>query len=141
MIKYTLGFIFNPELDKVLLVHKQRPDWQKGRLNGIGGKIEPGEESIRCIVREVAEECGLNTNKDEWVYLGKIRSPQSDVDLYTLVWRDALSNAMTCGDEEIAWFPAHDLPGNAITNLSWLIPLAKDKIKHGEFSYCEIYYP
>ena len=43
MKKYTLGFIFTPALDKVLLVHKISPEWQAGKINGVGGKIEEGE--------------------------------------------------------------------------------------------------
>jgi 8-oxo-dGTP pyrophosphatase MutT (NUDIX family) len=28
---------------EVLLIEKQKPAWQRGKLNGVGGKIEPGE--------------------------------------------------------------------------------------------------
>ena len=52
MEKFTLGFVFNADLAKVLLVHKQRPDWQSGRINGIGGKIVGDESALNCIVRE-----------------------------------------------------------------------------------------
>ena len=40
MQKYSLGFVFDLPVEKVLLIEKQRPEWQKGKLNGIGGKIE-----------------------------------------------------------------------------------------------------
>ena len=39
-IKYVVGFAFNKEKTKVLLIKKTKPDWQAGQLNGIGGKIE-----------------------------------------------------------------------------------------------------
>jgi 8-oxo-dGTP diphosphatase len=29
-----------------------------GRLNGIGGRLEPGEDYLNCCIREVAEETG-----------------------------------------------------------------------------------
>lgn len=64
MQSYTVGLIFNPQLTRVLLMHKNRPDWQKGMMNGVGGRIEEGEESIACIVREVCEETGLTTRPD-----------------------------------------------------------------------------
>ena len=38
--KYVTGFLFNDELDRVVLIHKNRPKWQSGMYNGVGGKIE-----------------------------------------------------------------------------------------------------
>ena len=43
MKSYVLGFCFNTRLDQVVLIQKTRPEWQAGRLNGIGGHIENGE--------------------------------------------------------------------------------------------------
>ncbi|MEM0912381.1 MAG: hypothetical protein AAGJ37_15510 [Pseudomonadota bacterium] len=42
MQNYTLGFIFDQTLEKVLLVLKKRPAWQAGKLNGVGSKAELG---------------------------------------------------------------------------------------------------
>lgn len=44
----------------VLLVLKDRPDWMKGRLNLVGGKIEAGETPIQAALRELKEESGLD---------------------------------------------------------------------------------
>ena len=52
MSAYTLGFVFDSSQEKVLLVHKQRPAWQAGKVNGIGGKVELGETPHTGIVRE-----------------------------------------------------------------------------------------
>jgi 8-oxo-dGTP diphosphatase len=43
MIKYVVGFLFNEGKTKVVLIKKNRPDWQKGYFNGVGGKIEGDE--------------------------------------------------------------------------------------------------
>lgn len=49
MKEYVLGFAFNRERTKIVLILKNRPDWQKGKYNGIGGKIEPSDETAdRC---------------------------------------------------------------------------------------------
>ncbi len=37
------GFLFDESRERVVLIKKQKPEWQSGRLNGVGGKIEPGE--------------------------------------------------------------------------------------------------
>ena len=41
-------------------------EWQAGLLNGIGGKIEDGEAPIEALVREFAEETGVQTSAEEW---------------------------------------------------------------------------
>jgi hypothetical protein len=56
--RYVLGFCFDDDCEKVLLIEKRRPAWQAGRLNGIGGKIEAGETPAQAMVREFAEETG-----------------------------------------------------------------------------------
>lgn len=38
--RYVCGFQIHPELKLVTLVRKQKPKWQAGLLNGIGGSIE-----------------------------------------------------------------------------------------------------
>lgn len=46
---------------KTLMIHrvKRENDMHKGKWNGLGGKLEPGETPEECVVREVKEECGL----------------------------------------------------------------------------------
>lgn len=58
-VEYVLGFMFNEDESKVLLVHKNRPTWQAGKLNGIGGKIEAGETPLQAMEREFMEETGF----------------------------------------------------------------------------------
>lgn len=54
----TLGYVTRGE--DVLLVHRQRPeDHHLGKYNGLGGKLEPGEDAVACIVRELQEEAGI----------------------------------------------------------------------------------
>lgn len=34
MIKYVCGFMFNEDYSEVLLINKNKPEWQKGKKNG-----------------------------------------------------------------------------------------------------------
>ena len=57
----TLGYILSPDGRQVLLVHRNRrtDDPHFGKYNGLGGKLEPGEDVVACIRREIREEAGL----------------------------------------------------------------------------------
>ena len=44
--------------DEVLLIHKKR-GLGAGKINGPGGRLEPGETALEAAVREVGEELGV----------------------------------------------------------------------------------
>ena len=71
---FVVGFAFSENANSVLLVRKQRPEWQKGLLNGIGGKIEEGETSLDAMHRECKEETGLSLN---WLRKGLMQGKHS----------------------------------------------------------------
>lgn len=55
----TLGYVVRD--DSVLLVHRQRAgDDHRGKWNGLGGKLEPGEDAVTCLRRELREEAGID---------------------------------------------------------------------------------
>lgn len=64
--EYVLGFMFDYSRHRVLLIEKQHPEWQRGLLNGIGGKINPDELPVNAMVREFAEETGIETSAVQW---------------------------------------------------------------------------
>jgi 8-oxo-dGTP diphosphatase len=57
----TLGYILSPDGRQVLLVHRNRrpQDPHFGKYNGLGGKLDPGEDVVSGLRREVREESGL----------------------------------------------------------------------------------
>jgi len=57
----TLGYILSPAGGKVLLVHRnaRSDDQHLGKYNGLGGKMEAGEDVAACMQREIFEESGL----------------------------------------------------------------------------------
>ena len=55
----------------IAVIHKNKTDWlmcrrlkdpYKGKLNLVGGKIEPGEDHLEAAYRELFEETGLTKN-------------------------------------------------------------------------------
>ena len=54
----TLMFIIDEARGEVLLIRKKR-GLGAGKINGPGGKIDPGETSEQCAIRETQEELGV----------------------------------------------------------------------------------
>jgi len=48
------------DLNTVLMCYRLKDDFQKGRFNLVGGKIESGESIIDAAIRELKEETGLS---------------------------------------------------------------------------------
>lgn len=61
----TLGYIMSSDGRQTLLIHRNtRPDdLHLGKYNGLGGKLDPHEDVIAGIKREVREEAGLECEK------------------------------------------------------------------------------
>lgn len=61
-IKYTICFCRIVSENKVLMVRRAKSP-NSGKLNGLGGKIENGEEHFDAVVRELQEEADLDITK------------------------------------------------------------------------------
>lgn len=63
----TLGFILSRDKKSVLLIHrnKRQDDQHLGKYNGLGGKMEAGEDVLTCMKREIQEEAGISCSKAE----------------------------------------------------------------------------
>jgi len=57
----TLGYVFAPGRDRILMIRRDaRPDdIHYGYYNGLGGKLEPGEDVAGGMRREIREEAGI----------------------------------------------------------------------------------
>lgn len=83
-VNYVLGLAFSKTKNQMVAILKDRPEFQKGKWNGIGGKIEPKDgDSLsvaldleviikRAIKREFTEETGAKTSIHDWDYFAKL---------------------------------------------------------------------
>lgn len=125
MNNYVVGFLFSTDENPIVtLIKKERPEWQKGLWNGVGGHIEQDENPIQAMIREFTEETGLLVR--EWKNFITINYENC------IVWffmakrsSDFVLRARTITDEKIMFFNIKNLP-ETIPNLHWLIPLALD---------------
>jgi 8-oxo-dGTP diphosphatase len=140
MTKYVLGFIFDSSAERVLLIEKQRPAWQAGKLNGIGGKIEAREKAVNAMVREAFEECHLFSRVGDWLPVATLKHREWSIEVFTTVHTQNPHMLQTKTDEFVSWHHIKELPSNALTNLSWLIPLSKDVLQNREVKQVVVRY-
>lgn len=123
-MEYVVGFMYSEDHTEVALIKKTRPDWQKGKLNGIGGKIEPDELPLDAMIREFKEETGCNHKY--WNFFCELRGDWGTVHFFYTI--GALTELKTMEDEEVGIYKVADIPNlNTIPNLRWLVPMGIDK--------------
>jgi 8-oxo-dGTP diphosphatase len=126
-VVYVAGFLFSDDGGKVLLIQKSHPDWQRGKLNGVGGHVEPGETPAAAMQREFEEEAGLTIGCWE----SRVTLVGRGFTVHFFAVRAALSTLLgaTAGtpDEPLCVVDVHDIPQNVPPNLRWLIPLCLDR--------------
>lgn len=123
MRQYVTGFLFSADGQKVLLIKKAKPLWQEGKFNGLGGKIEPRETAQQAMVRELYEECGIQTKLDDWQQILLINCPTDYQVTFFYACSDQIFQAQSLENEPIEIFAVNKLPNNIIYNLQWLIPM------------------
>jgi len=69
----TLMFVIRD--GEILLIEKKR-GFGAGKINGPGGKIDPGESPLACAVRETREELGIEVTRAR--KQGELRFAMSD---------------------------------------------------------------
>ena len=128
MYRYVLGFLFNITKDKVWLIKKNRPPWQAGRFNGIGGHIENGETPEMAIVREFREETGVFI--PVWKHTVTLHCSRVELFVFRSFAEDSIfSRVKKITDERPQCLPVPAIYSgwySVIPNLRWLIPLILD---------------
>lgn len=116
---YVVGFLFKNGT-QVALIRKNRPEWQLGRLNGIGGHIEEGEQPLEAMIREFKEETGCLV--EDWLPFCTLVGRKSKIHFFKTFGDYPIQ---TITDEEVGWIELDKLKEtNVIPNLHWMIPLA-----------------
>jgi len=131
MREYVCSFLFSPDRARVVLIRKNRPAWQAGKLNGVGGKIEPGESPRQAARREFREETGLDLPESAFEHVLTLRghddfgSGHPWAGHFFRACHD-LSTVRSTTDEPIEIHPVRPWPPDTIPNLRWMIELMLD---------------
>jgi 8-oxo-dGTP diphosphatase len=122
--QFVVGFLFEVDGNRVLLIEKKRPDWQRERLNGVGGRVEDGEDPYAAMRREFTEEAGVEVS--DWYRFALLNDRRGwSIHFFSAFNSTAFDAAHPMTDEALrrffVWQRDH-LP--VIPNLRWLIPMA-----------------
>lgn len=138
-VAYVVGFLFSPDLTRVALITKNRPAWQAGLLNGIGGKVEPGENPLAAMVREFNEEAGLLLQ--DWHHFASMSEQgRFALDMFAAIGDvDAVTSKT---DEPVEVLTVTEaLQRETVENIPWLLLLAVDHLQDGRPGFVNINYP
>jgi 8-oxo-dGTP diphosphatase len=140
--QYVVGFMFDHDLSRVALIRKNKPDWQKGKLNGIGGKVEDGETFADAMEREFEEETGLATSANWWNRFATMDGEAFYLEFFARYGDvDALE---TKEEETVEVVPLSELHlgrQDVVENLVWLVGLAVDFLQDRRPHLVSIAYP
>jgi 8-oxo-dGTP diphosphatase len=129
--KYVVGFMFDESMTNVALIRKNKPAWQTGLLNGIGGKVEADEDAFSAMVREFREEAGCDLIQP-WVNFCSMSGTNNDggsfaVECFYVKGEPHKLTALE--SEQIELVSSADVAAGkakTIGNLPWLVALALD---------------
>lgn len=142
MKRYVLGFIFNRNCTKTILIEKQRgPNGQEGKWNGLGGEVEDDEMYVEAMVRKAKTEAGIDSKTLEWVRYATLFGGGDGSYEIACFWMrtedERLDSAKTMTDEKVqVWsvYPiilAGSLP--LVQGVTWLIEMARNSARGDDF--------
>lgn len=155
MKDYVLGFVFDLREKQVLLIEKLKPDWQKGFLNGIGGKVEPEDDTlVDAMTREFKEEATAQIAPMAWSNFCTMKGrkcPDGDWNVYCYYYViPALSGVKKevskAESEQILWVPLSKIrsaegdDSRLLGNIPWLVGMALDHYINNNFMPVDVMY-
>lgn len=131
----TLMFIIKDGM--ILLIEKKR-GLGAGKINGPGGKIDPGETPLEAVIRETQEELLITPHEPRKI--GELRFSMSDCpDILCHVYRsDDFTGTPTETDEAVpVWTKLDEIPFERMweDDRHWLPLLIEEKTFLGSFVF------
>lgn len=144
MVHATLCFIIRQSSPAHVLLGKKKRGFGAGKLNGIGGKLDPGESPTDGVIREVHEEVGLTISKETLHTAGQITFrfpfiPEFDHFVHLFVATEWEGEPIESAEMLPFWFPVNEIPFQQMwqDDAYWLPIVLNGKAIRAEFEFGE----
>jgi len=107
--KFVIASIFYKD-DTVLIAQRAKKDDLYGKWEFPGGKIEPGETEIECLVRELNEEFGILAQVGDYVCSSFFEHKGSMVEMRAYMVPSYAGHMFLYDHLEVRWVKIEDLP-------------------------------
>jgi 8-oxo-dGTP pyrophosphatase MutT (NUDIX family) len=125
---------------RILLQRKAAGRFGEGKWNGAGGKLEPGEDPVEGVIREVLEETGLRIREPRRHgvldhYFGDRLTPAWSVHVFSAT--DFEGEPVGGEEGALQWFPLKEIPYGEMweDDLHWLPLLLEGRDFDGAFYF------
>ncbi|MHA1978029.1 MAG: NUDIX hydrolase [Candidatus Hodarchaeales archaeon] len=146
----TLAYLLHDNEVLLLYRNKKENDFHEGKFVGLGGRLEPGETPLECVIREIKEEAGYEFEPSEvtfrgYIYFDEVNRNIESEDLPAFNWLVFIYTAtvqekkvVTNSEGELQWFLKTKVPYENMWGGDRIFTpkiLETDKILEGKFLY------
>ncbi len=142
MIEATLCYLIRRKPTPAVLLGFKKIGFGKGKLDGIGGKLEPGETAAQAAVREVTEETGVRIKTQDLVPVGDVRflfpaSREMEHHVYLFLARRWKGEPRETEEILPAWVPMAAIPWQKMwaDAVHWLPRVLEGQDVRGEITF------
>ena len=108
---------------QVLLLRRYNTGYEDGNYSVIAGHVDPGERVTQALIREAAEEAGIQLDEEDVHFVHAIHRQGTDgrvyLDFFFLAehWQGQVHNCEPSKCDDLQWFPLAALPTNTIPHV------------------------
>ena len=105
---------------QVLLLRRHNTGYEDGKYSVIAGHVDPEERVTQALIREAAEEAGIQLDEDEVHFVRVIQRQGTDGRVYLDFffraehWQGQVQNCEPSKCDDLQWFPLTALPTNTM---------------------------
>lgn len=131
--------LFVRDGDDILLIRKKR-GLGAGKINGPGGRLEPGESLMQCAIRETQEELGVTAVDPE--LMGRHQFQFSDgyaLEVFVYCTRHYTGTAVETDEAIPLWTPVDSIPYEQMweDDAIWLPMMLKGEYFDGRYLFAK----